>query len=87
MTKAEMLLAETADDSLLSAVFEPVNLDGFARREELLKLARVCYWLGMYAEDKATAMRLRVEGDIPAALSFENACDHTYKKLPDWARW
>lgn len=83
----DMNLAETADDRLLESVFKPVNLDGFASRAELLKLARVFYWLGMYAEDIAQAMRLRADGDIEAARSYEDAANRTYNKLPMWACW
>lgn len=87
MTSAEQKLSETANHDILRAVFEPVNLDGFSDRAELLCLARVYGRLACYAEDKAKAMELRAQGDIEAALSFEKAADRQYKLLPTWAQW
>jgi hypothetical protein len=87
MTSAEQRLSDTADNTILSAAFEPTNLDGFFDRAELLKLARVYGYLAAYAEDKAKAMELRVAGDIEAALQYEKACERSYNKLPAWAKW
>jgi hypothetical protein len=40
-----------------------------------------------YAINKATAMRLREEGDIARALQYERLADAIYDSLPDAAKW
>jgi hypothetical protein len=45
------------------------------------------YTLSAYACNKATAMRCRLRGDIPAAGVYEKACEMCYERLPAWARW
>lgn len=40
-----------------------------------------------YAANKATAMKLRAEGKISAAMTYETICDRLYQELPDFARW
>ena len=63
------------------------NLDGFADPDDLLTLADVWKLLAVYAETKASAMRQRVDGDIPQALAREAECDAIHARLPRWARW
>lgn len=43
--------------------------------------------LGCYAINKATAMKLRLDGKIVAALRYEGICERLYQQLPDFARW
>ena len=43
--------------------------------------------LGNYAANKATAMKLRADGNIPRALDYENICERIYSQLPEYARW
>lgn len=43
--------------------------------------------LAAYACAKACAMRLRLEGKITQALSYEQDCDIYYKQLPKGDRW
>lgn len=43
--------------------------------------------IGLYAMNKATAMKLRKEGDIPEAQKYEAICDDIYRALPGFARW
>lgn len=43
--------------------------------------------LSYYANNKATAMRCRENGKIQTALVYEHACDISYDRLPDWAKW
>lgn len=40
-----------------------------------------------YAELKNTAMAMRENGKVSAAMHYESACDAIYKRLPDFARW
>lgn len=40
-----------------------------------------------YACNKAVAMKLRGEGNINTALTYETICDRIYDGLPSWARW
>ncbi len=63
------------------------NLDGFATPEELDEIAIIFGYLEQYAVSKATAMRLRIDGNIKKAIAFENMCEYYYEKLPEWARW
>ena len=39
-----------------------------------------------YAITKAAAMRARVSGNIPEALTLEGRCDELYQSMPKWAR-
>lgn len=39
-----------------------------------------------YAWNRATAIRCRERGDIPAALVYETICNHIYDALPGWAK-
>ena len=43
--------------------------------------------LAAYALAKACAMRLRLEGKIPEAQSYEQHCDCYYSELPKQLRW
>lgn len=43
--------------------------------------------LGAYAENKATAMRCRISGNITAAICYERICEDIYEGLPAFARW
>ncbi|WP_372395281.1 hypothetical protein ABMY26_06645 (plasmid) [Azospirillum sp. HJ39] len=43
--------------------------------------------LANYACNKATAMGLRLEGKIQAAVDYESICDRIYQRLPEHARW
>jgi hypothetical protein len=68
--------------------YEPINLDCFSTDPaDLRQLAEVYGRLAAFADLKANAMELRSRGDIEAALSFERACETTYRRLPGWARW
>jgi len=40
-----------------------------------------------YAYNKATAMRCRLDGRIPAALIYERICEDIYGRLAEFARW
>lgn len=43
--------------------------------------------LRRYAINKRTAMKLRLDGKIGAALRYEEICDRIYETLPAFARW
>jgi len=43
--------------------------------------------LGNYASNKATAMQLRLAGQINSALTYEKICDRIYDELPEYAKW
>jgi hypothetical protein len=43
--------------------------------------------LANYASNKATAMSLRMRGEIATAVIYEGIADTVYRQLPDWARW
>ena len=43
--------------------------------------------LANYASNKATAVRLRLQGDITMAVMYEDIADKIYRGLPDWAKW
>ena len=43
--------------------------------------------LGNYACNKSVAMRLRLKGNISAAIRYENICDSIYSRLPEYAKW
>lgn len=43
--------------------------------------------LRAYARDIAFARWHRLRGSIAAAQAFEGAAEHTYRALPEWARW
>jgi hypothetical protein len=43
--------------------------------------------LACYAINKSCAIGLRLEGKIEQALTYEQACDLQYEKLPVEARW
>ena len=40
-----------------------------------------------YAANKATAMKLRAEGNVATAMVYEAICERLYKQLPEFARW
>lgn len=43
--------------------------------------------LAAYALNKSCAMQLRLEGKIPQAVTYEEACDIIYAQLPEDLRW
>ncbi len=43
--------------------------------------------LCVYADLKATAMQMRLNGNINGALHYEGLCESIYNRLPDYARW
>ena len=43
--------------------------------------------LTCYASNKATAMRLREQGEIARALEYERICDRIYDEIPTDLRW
>lgn len=43
--------------------------------------------LGHYAANRATAMRLRLEGNITTAMEYEKIAERIYNKLPSYAHW
>jgi len=42
--------------------------------------------LSHYAWNKYTAMRLRLEGHVNIAVTYEAICDRIYRELPEWAK-
>ena len=42
--------------------------------------------LGLYASNKATAIRCRLQGDISTAQMYEGICDRIYSRLPAYAK-
>lgn len=42
--------------------------------------------LRSYAWNKATAVSLRLAGNIDSAIQYENICDRIYTELPDYAK-
>jgi hypothetical protein len=70
------------------ALFDVPNLDALSVDSADYDLAAdVLGQLAAYAHAKARAMRLRVQGDVEAALSWEKHQEALYRKLPQWARW
>ena len=59
----------------------------FSERPRPEGYVRVTKDLGCYASNRATAMRLRMEGNIATAMQYERICDGIYDRLPEWARW
>lgn len=43
--------------------------------------------LAHYAANKATAVRLRLEGKIDRALYYESIAERIYNNLPEYAKW
>ena len=43
--------------------------------------------LGLYCDSKALAVERRLEGNIPAALSYERNCELVYAQLPEHILW
>ena len=43
--------------------------------------------LEQYAANKATAMKLRAEGNVATAMVYEAICDRLYRQLPEFAKW
>lgn len=43
--------------------------------------------LGAYASNKATAIRLRLAGNIAGAMTYEDICERVYQSLPAYAKW
>jgi hypothetical protein len=43
--------------------------------------------LACYAINKSCAIGLRLEGKIESALTYEQACEIQYEKLPEDVRW
>jgi hypothetical protein len=69
-------------------LFESPNLDDLSvDPADLDEAARVLRALSVYAEHKASAMRLRMSGDVRTATDTEAVCDYLYHRLPEWARW
>lgn len=64
-----------------------LNLDGIDDPEELNGIGRVFDLLTFYSHRKAEAIRARKRGDIEHALQAEKACELTYARLPQWAKW
>ena len=53
------------------------------RERFLITTAKLCY----YAKNAIEARRMRLQGHINAALTYEEVCQSTYEALPMWARW
>jgi len=68
-------------------VIDVPNLDGLATANEYQDCAYILHLLSSYCDAKASACKLRLEGDIEAAKSYEASADSYYEKLPEWARW
>lgn len=62
------------------------NLDCMTA-EELRQCETVLARLASYAGHKRNAMRLRIEGQISAALREEKAADDQYQQLPANCTW
>lgn len=43
--------------------------------------------LACYAINKASAIGLRLQGNINAAMTYEHACELCYGRLPEDVRW
>ena len=43
--------------------------------------------LASYCEATENAMQCRLDGKIALAIKFEDAAQHVYGQLPEWARW
>lgn len=73
--------------------FEVPNLDSIdpndlnALRAEYVELSDVAAILAIYCACKEHAMRYRLKGDIATATIAESACEKTYNRLPQWAKW
>lgn len=68
--------------------FEGANIDNYSTDPaDITALAEAYDKLARYARYKAGAMRARLHGNIPAALSGERECERIYDTLPYWARW
>lgn len=48
---------------------------------------RTASLLASYAANKATAMGLRLKGEIQRATVYENISENIYEDLPSYARW
>jgi hypothetical protein len=69
-------------------VFEVPNLDDMSiDPADYNAAAAVLGQLACYAGAKGHAMRLRLKGDIEAALSWERMLEGMYARLPQWAKW
>jgi hypothetical protein len=55
--------------------------------EELMAMRNVFLLMANYCSHKADAHLMRLDGNIPAALSSEALADRIYHILPPWARW
>jgi hypothetical protein len=53
-------------------------------REDACKVMET---LACYAINKSCAIGLRLEGQIEHALTYEQACEIQYEKLPEDVRW
>ena len=67
--------------------FSPVRAARILFPDRPKAYVRTTYTLANYACNKAVAMRCRLQGDIPAALIYELACEHCYNDLPAEVRW
>lgn len=54
------------------------------KRRNYTILARTC---ANYAMNKACAMKLRLEGNIQGAMTYEHACELCYDQLPKDLQW
>lgn len=55
--------------------------------EELQGFENTTKLLNLYAHWKILAVKARLEGYIAASQVYENACNESYRKLPESARW
>lgn len=69
-------------------LFDVPNLDDLSIDPQDLRDAQDVLALAYeYAEQKASAMELRMEGDVATASLFEQRAEEIYFKLPKRARW
>ncbi len=87
-TMAELKLVKGAAMALegTTLAFEVPNLDGVDDRDRQA-LEWVFGRLAAYCDAKGRACKMRLKGDIEAAVSFERHCDQLHAELPKWARW
>jgi hypothetical protein len=65
-----------------------INLDAINDEKELKEIGKTYLLLAQYAQNKATAVRLRKEGNITVALAMEETCNNIYKLIPDnYKQW
>jgi len=74
MTRCELFDVYTR---MHDAARKPENRDV---RDAMLRYAH-------YADQKREAIRLRLDGQIAAAMKIETRCDRIYATMPEFARW